>query len=53
MIRGKIEVTGETDGDVEIAVEAVLDSIRRGNTSGFGRNDTGSYNFTLDEVDTP
>lgn len=49
MIRATIEITGETESDVEIAVEAVLDNIRRGNTSGFDRNDTGSYRFHLED----
>lgn len=47
MIHGKIEFTGESDGDIELAIEAALESIRRGNTSGFDRNDTGSYTFSL------
>lgn len=49
MIRGRIEFTGETDSDVETAVEAALRSIRYGYTSGFDRNETGSYHFELNE----
>lgn len=49
MIRGRIEFTGETDGDVEAAVAAALSSIRQGFTSGFDRNETGSYHFELNE----
>lgn len=49
MIRGRIEFTGETDSDVETAVEAALSSIRGGFTSGFDRNETGSYHFELNE----
>lgn len=49
MIHGTIEVSGATEDDIELAIEAALDSIRRGNTSGFDRNETGSYRFELTE----
>lgn len=47
MLNGKIEFTGKTLGDVRAAIEAAHDSIQRGNTSGFDRNEDGSYMFAL------
>lgn len=49
-ITGTVEFTGATVSDVEDALEAALDSIRQGNTSGFDRNETGSYSFQLSGV---
>lgn len=47
MIKGKIEFTGET---VEAAMEAIEEALARiqgGNTSGFDRNESGSFAFDL------
>lgn len=48
MIKGKIEFTGKTMSDVRDAVEEALARIDLGNTSGFDRNETGSFDFEAD-----
>lgn len=48
MIKGKIEFTGETIEDVRDAVEEALKRINLGNTTGFDRNETGSFSFDVE-----
>lgn len=49
MIKGKIEFTGETIEDVRDAVEEALERIYTHDmTSGFDRNETGSFNFDVE-----
>lgn len=48
MIKGKIEFTGETIEDVRDAVEEALKRIYLGYTTGFDRNETGSFNFDVE-----
>lgn len=48
MIKGKIEFAGETIEDVRDAVEEALARINLGNTTGFDRNDTGSFSFDVE-----
>lgn len=47
-MKGKIEFTGETIEDVRAAVEEALERINLGNTTGFDRNDSGSFSFDVD-----
>ncbi len=51
MLSGKIEFKGSTLADVEHAVETALRSIADGNTSGFDRNESGSYTFEIDGLE--
>lgn len=48
MLSGKIEFTGKTMSDVEAAVEEALERIKNENTSGFDRNEDGSFTFEVD-----
>lgn len=51
MIRGKIEFTGETLEDVRTTVEEAVQRIVVGEmTSGFDRNDSGGFEFEVEEV---
>lgn len=47
MIKGKIEFTGETIEDVQEAIEEALNRINLGNTTGFDRNESGSFSFDV------
>jgi hypothetical protein len=43
-----IEATGDTENDVRQAVSEAMDRFDAGNTSGFDRNATGSFTFTVE-----
>jgi 5-methylcytosine-specific restriction endonuclease McrA len=47
MLTLTVTIEGRTDGDLELALEAVTDSIQRGNTSGFDSNESGRYTFDI------
>lgn len=49
MLQGKIEVNGETEEDMIIALEEVMKKIKEGYTSGFDSNETSSYEFEVKE----
>lgn len=42
-----LTIKGDTEEDVEIAVEEVLRLLKDGFTSGIGSNESGSYEFTV------
>lgn len=44
-----ITITGETETDLVIALEEVKSQVEKEFTSGFDRNETGSYTFELEE----
>lgn len=46
-----IEINGKSDSDIEVALEEVSKLINEGNTSGFNKNETGSYSFKY--IDEP
>lgn len=48
-----VNVTGSTQSDIESALEEALRSIRSGNTSGFDKNDSGSFNFDVEGEEDP
>ena len=41
------EVSGDAWDDLEIALEELLRLVSEGNTSGFGQNESGSFEFTI------
>ena len=45
----EIEAWGDTEEDVELAIEEAQRRISGGNTSGCDRNDTGGFTFTITE----
>ena len=45
MITVDIHAEGETDGDIELALEEALKKVREGYHSGADSNDTGRYYF--------
>jgi len=45
-----VEIEGQDDGDLEIALEEVLSKVTEGYTSGFDRNETGNYSFEIKEA---
>jgi hypothetical protein len=47
----KVQVTGRTARDIELALHEVMRSVEDGNTSGFDRNQDGDYTFEISGVD--
>ena len=43
-----IEIKGQETEDLKLALEAVMRLVDDGYTSGFDRNETGSYRFSMD-----
>ena len=45
----KLEITanGDTEDDLVIALREVIRHVEQGFTSGFGRNETGNYDFLI------
>lgn len=45
----KLEITsiGDTEDDLVIALQEVIRHVEQGFTSGFGRNETGNYDFSI------
>lgn len=43
-----ISIAGHKEGDLETALEEVLELVRQGYRSGSNSNDTGSFEFTVD-----
>ena len=43
-----IEIKGQGTEDLKLALEAVMRLVDDGYTSGFDRNETGSYRFSMD-----
>jgi hypothetical protein len=41
-------IEGDTTGDLELGLEEVSRLISEGNTSGFNRNDNGSFEFSIE-----
>jgi hypothetical protein len=41
-------IEGQTTSDLEVALEEVHRLIAEGNTSGFNRNDTGRFEFSIE-----
>lgn len=50
MISGKIEFTGNTLEDAAEAIREALTRIEAENTSGFDRNETGSFAFEITQA---
>lgn len=46
-----IEVEGETELDIELALDEALNRIQQGNIIGFDNNESGRFHFTV--TDTP
>ena len=44
-----IQIEGETESDLEYALEEVTRLVREGYSHGFNSNDTGSFNFDIAE----
>ena len=44
-----IKISGETDFDLEIAMEEVIRKVKEGYLSGFDSNETGDYEFSVSE----
>lgn len=53
MLSLKVEITGDTQRDIETALEEVTRSIENGNISGFDHNDTGRYSFEIAGAEEP
>ena len=50
----RIEITGDSTSDLEIALEVIAKQIPDGYLSGFDSNDTGNYKYSVtEEVVTP
>lgn len=47
----KIEIQGEEEDDLTLAIEQVSKKVVEGFTSGHDENDTGSYSFEVSEVE--
>lgn len=47
MLELKVEITGATTSDLELALEEVQSLITNGNTSGFNSNETGRFRFDV------
>lgn len=45
----EIIIKGEDTSDLELALYEVLESVRKGYTQGFNRNETGEYKFDIME----
>lgn len=45
----RIEISGETESDLEIALDEVKNKVSKGYLSGFDSNETGDYEFNLIE----
>ena len=43
-----IDINGQETEDLKLALEAVMRLVSSGFTSGFDRNETGSYRFSID-----
>jgi hypothetical protein len=43
-----IEISGYQQGDLEIALQEVLDKVEQGYKSGFNSNDTGNFKFDIE-----
>lgn len=50
MKRLEILILGDTDGDLELAIDEVKAKVAQGYLAGFDRNDTGNYNFDIEEI---
>ena len=50
MLKLTVEIKGESTGDLVNALDALIESIEKGNTSGFDSNDTGNYHFDVAEI---
>ena len=46
----KVEATGATDDDLLIALDEVKRLISEGFSSGFGSNESGSFNFSYEDT---
>ena len=44
-----VQIRGETESDLEYALEEVLRLVREGYNHGFNSNDTGEFNFDIAE----
>lgn len=53
MLTAKIELHGDTERDIELALDEVRRLVSEGYTSGHNRNDTGKFTFTISEVTGP
>ena len=50
----RLEITGESTSDLEIALAVIAKQIPEGYLSGFDSNDTGDYEYSItEEVVTP
>jgi len=49
-IKLNIEVEGDTDSDIEIALEEVIAKVQEGYLSGFDSNESGSYSFNVKDA---
>ena len=45
-----ITITGETEDDLLFSIDEVRSKVEEGYTSGFGSNETASYNFDIDSL---
>lgn len=43
----KINITGKTESDFDLALETALEKIKDGNVMGMDKNDDGSYYFEV------
>ncbi len=44
-----IVITGDTEGDLDLAIDEAVDRVKQGYTIGACSNDTGSYRFNVEE----
>lgn len=47
MLQFKLEINAETMGDLEMALEQARSQLSNGFTSGFDRNETSNYHFSV------
>lgn len=47
MLQFKLEINAETAGDLEMALEQARNQVSNGFTSGFDRNETSNYHFSV------
>lgn len=47
MLQFKLEINAETVGDLEMALEQARNQVSNGFTSGFDRNETSNYHFSV------
>lgn len=53
MLKLTVEITGKTEGDIELALQETLRKVEGGYKSGFDRNDSGRYSFEIEGEEEP